>query len=177
MFDMITREKKENMVQELKARFQKSKASFLVDFKGMKVEQVTNLRKKLYPSQGEMKVVRNTLAKRALSGLYPEDGPVLKNLQGSNAFVFAYEDPAKVAKVLTEFSKDVEFLQLKCGILEGRDLEQPQIQALASLPSLEVLRAQLLGVMQAPASQLARTLKEVSAQLVRVLNAKTQKES
>jgi large subunit ribosomal protein L10 len=174
---MITREKKENLVQDLKARFQRSKASFLIDFKGMKVEQVTALRKKLHPNQGDMKVVRNTLAKRALNGLYPEDGPILKNLRGSNAFVFAYEDPAKVAKVLSDFSKDVEFLQLKRGILEGRDLEQTQVQALANLPSVEVLRAQLVRVMQAPGSKLVRTLKEVSTQLVRVLNAKTQKES
>jgi large subunit ribosomal protein L10 len=169
---MITRVDKETEIKNLSDRFKKSKAAFLVDFKGMKVEQVTSLRKKLFSLEAEMKVVRNTLAKRALAEFPKMDQAMGKAFVGTNALIFAYGDVAAPAKELTAFAKDVELFQLKTGYMDGQALDENRIKFLATLPSKDVLRAQLLGVLQAPATKLARTLKEAPASLVRVLAAK-----
>ncbi|MBX3017442.1 MAG: 50S ribosomal protein L10 [Bdellovibrionaceae bacterium] len=168
----MLRTEKEQEIQVFVEKFSKAKAAFLVDFKGMKVEQVTNLRKKLHPVKGEMKVFRNTLAKRALKG-FPEIEQALSgSFKGTNAVVFAYEDASALAKTLATFAKDVELLQLKTGVMDGQKMDSAKINFLATLPSKEVLRAQFLGVLQAPGTKLARTLKEAPASLVRVLAAR-----
>jgi large subunit ribosomal protein L10 len=174
---MMTRATKEQEIKALTDKFQKAKAAFLVDFKGMKVEQVTSLRKKLNPAEAEMKVVRNTLAKRALKGFPDMEKAITGSFKGTNAIVFAYGDVSAAAKTLSTFAKDVELLQLKTGVMDNQALDAGKINYLATLPSKDVLRAQLLGVFQAPASKLARTLNEVPASLARVLNAKAQQAS
>lgn len=166
---MITREEKAREIAALSEKFGKAKAAFLVDFKGMTVEQVTNLRKKLHPVESEMKVVRNTLAIRALMD-HPKSEPVLKDaFVGTNAIVFAYGDASASAKAVSDFAKDVEQMQVKSGVMDGSKLDANGIKALASLPSKEVLRAQLLGVLQAPMSKFLGTLNAVPSGFVRVL--------
>ncbi len=169
---MITRTDKEQEIKVLADKFAKSKAAFIVDFKGMKVEQVTDLRKKLHPAEAEMKVVRNTLAKRALKDHPQIDSALSSFFKGTNAIVFAYGDISAAAKTLSNFSKDVEVFQLKTGAMDGRALDENKIKFLATLPGKDQLRAQLLGVFLAPGSKLARTLNEVPASLARVLAAK-----
>ncbi len=172
---MMTRAEKSEMVKSLAEKFGKAKAAFLVDFKGMKVEQVTSLRKKLHPVESEMQVVRNTLAEKALEQ-YPEVEKVLKGvLRGTNAVVFAYGDVTASAKVLSTFAKDVELLQLKIGVMENAALDQEKIKYLATLPSKEVLRAQFLGLLQGPMSKFVGTLNAVPSGFVRVLAAQQEK--
>jgi large subunit ribosomal protein L10 len=172
---MITKNQKVDLIQEVSQSVKNSKAFFLVDYKGLKVEQVTGLRKKLFTIKGEMKVSRNTLAKRALSEQGIQDEGLVSSLSGTNAFVFAYEDAAAVAKAIYDYSKDHEHLKVKNGFMDGRSLDSNQVNFLATLPAKEVLQGQLLGVLLAPASKLARTLNEVPASLARVLNAQAQK--
>ncbi|MCS6838044.1 MAG: 50S ribosomal protein L10 [Bdellovibrionaceae bacterium] len=169
---MVTREDKARMINQVADSIKKSKAFFLVDFKGLKVDQVTQLRKKLYQAQAEMKVTRNTLALRALDREGIQDQTLRDAFVGTNAFVFAYQDVASVAKSISDFAKDLEIFKVKAGFMEGRILASQQIAFLASLPPLEVMRAQFLGVLNAPAARLARTLNEVPASLARVLQAK-----
>ena len=169
---MRTRATKEQEISSLSEKFRKAKAAFLIDFKGMKVEQVTDLRKKLDPAESEMKVVRNTLAKRALKEFPEIETALSSQFTGTNAIVFAYGDVSASAKTITAFAKDVEVLQLKTGVMDGQAMDQSRIQFLSTLPSKDVLRAQFLGVLQAPGTKLARTIKEVPASLVRVLAAK-----
>jgi large subunit ribosomal protein L10 len=169
---MITRADKEQEIKVLAEKFAKAKAAFIVDFKGLKVEQVTDLRKKLHPAESEMKVVRNTLAKRALLQ-YPEMGNALSSsFKGTNAIVFAYGDVSASAKTLSTFSKDVEVFQLKSGVMDGKVLNEDRIKFLSTLPGKDQLRAQFLGVLNAPGSKLVRTINEVPSALVRVLAAK-----
>ena len=169
---MITRADKEQEIKVLVDKFAKAKAAFIVDFKGMKVEQVTDLRKKLHPAESEMKVVRNTLAKRALLQ-YPEMGTALSSsFKGTNAIVFAYGDVTASAKTLSNFSKDVEVFQLKSGVMDGKVLNEDRIKFLSTLPGKDQLRAQFLGVLCAPAGKLVRTINEVPSAFVRVLAAK-----
>ncbi len=169
---MITRAIKEESVKLISDKFSKSKATFIVDFKGLKVEQVTDLRKKLFPIDSEMKVVRNTLAKRALKAFPEIDKALSDQFKGTNALVFSYGDVSATAKLLSNFAKDIEVFQLKTGAMDGRALDANKINFLATLPGKDQLRAQFLGVLQAPASKLARTLNEVPASLARVLAAK-----
>ncbi|MCX7674635.1 MAG: 50S ribosomal protein L10 [Bdellovibrionaceae bacterium] len=173
---MITREKKEALIQSVSESAKKSKAFFLVDFKGLSVENVTSLRKKLFNLGAELKVSRNTLAKIALKKAGISDQALDAQFIGNNAFVFAYQDPAAVAKAVSEFAKDQEALKLKSGFMDGQVLDQKQVVYLASLPSKETLQAQLLGVLLAPGSKLARTLNEVPASLARVLKARSEQQ-
>lgn len=169
---MITRAIKTEMIASLNDKFGKAKAAFLVDYKGMTVEQVTSLRKKLFPIESEMKVVRNTLALRALANHPGAEAALKDGFTGTNAIIFAYNDATVVAKTLSDFAKDVEQIQLKIGVMDGNKLSVENIKALASLPSKEVLRATLLGVMNAPATKFVQTLNAVPSGFVRVLAAK-----
>ena len=137
----------------------------------MSVEQVTDLRKKLQPAQAEMRVVRNTLCLRALKE-YPESDQALgEHLVGTNAVVFAFEDVGAIAKELSEFGKDVEHLELKAGVMDGNALDKAKITYLATLPTKDVLRAQLLGVLAAPATKMVRQLSAAPSSMVRLLAA------
>ncbi|MBX3021643.1 MAG: 50S ribosomal protein L10 [Bdellovibrionales bacterium] len=172
---MITREDKAAEITSLSEKFGRSKAAFLVDFKGMDVESVTKLRKTLKPVNSEMKVVRNTLAIRALSD-HPAIKPVLEDkLVGTNAIVFVYEDPSASAKALSTFGKDVEAFQLKSGVMDGAGLDEAGIKYLATLPGKNELRAMLLGTLAAPMSKFVRTLNAVPEGFVRVLNGQKEK--
>lgn len=171
---MITRADKAAEIASLSEKFGKSKAAFLVNFKGMSVEQVTTLRKKLVPVESEMKVVRNTLAVRALLD-HPKSEGIKDDFVGNNAIIFAYGDAAASAKALSDFAKDVELLQLKSGVMDGQRFDANGVKALASLPSKDVLRAMLLGTLQAPMSKFVGTLNAVPSGFVRVLAAQKDK--
>ncbi|MCK6598446.1 MAG: 50S ribosomal protein L10 [Bdellovibrionaceae bacterium] len=171
---MITRADKENEIKVISDKLAKSKAAFIVDFKGMKVDQVTDLRKKLHPVESEMKVVRNTLAKRALKDFPVMSDAVSTTFKGTNALVFAYGDVAAAAKTLSMFAKDIEVFQLKSGVMDGRKLDEKSINFLATLPGKDQLRAQFLALLNTPATQLVRTINEVPTALARVLKAKSE---
>ncbi len=168
---MITRADKAQEIDLLKSKFAKSKAAFIVDFKGLRVEQVTDLRKKLHPAESEMKVVRNTLAKLALKDQPEMEKALSTTLKGTNAIVFAYGDISASAKALSDYAKDNEVFQLKSGVMDGRAMSQDQVKYLATLPGKDVLRAQLLGTLNAPMSKFVRTLSAVPTGFARVLGA------
>lgn len=157
---LITRAEKEQEVKNLTDKLAKSKGAFVVDFKGMKVEQVTNLRKKLHTSESEMKVVRNTLARRALKDHPAVEKALTTSLKGTNAIVFSYGEVNATAKVLADFAKDVEVLQIKTGVMDGEGMDTAKINFLATLPGKDQLRSQFLMVLNAPGSKLARCINE-----------------
>ncbi|MCE3009025.1 MAG: 50S ribosomal protein L10 [Pseudobdellovibrionaceae bacterium] len=162
---MITRADKEQQIKALADKVAKSKGAFVVDFKGMKVEQVTSLRKKLSSSESEMKVVRNTLARRALKDFPKVSEALDKSFKGTNALVFSYGEVNTTAKILADFAKDVEVLQIKTGVMDGEALNDAKIKFLATLPGKNELRAMFLGVLNAPGSKLARCLNEYAKKL------------
>lgn len=173
---MLTRQRKAELVKDLSEKFGRSKAAFLVDFKGLSVEQVTEVRKALNAVGAEFKVTRNTLAKRALADHEAESSVLSDKLVGTNAFVFAYEEAPASAKALTDFTKDFEFLKIKSGVMSGEELNENKIKFLSTLPGKDELRAKLLGTLQAPASQLARVMAAVPQGMVTVLKAYSEKE-
>lgn len=172
---MITRADKAQEIASLSEKFGRAKAAFLVDFKGMTVEQVTSLRKKLVPVEAEMKVVRNTLAIRALADHPASESAIKDSFVGNNAVIFAFGEAPASAKALADFAKEVELLQLKAGVMDGQKLDASKIKALANLPSKEVLRSMLLGALQAPMSKFVGTLNGVPSGFVRVLAAQKSK--
>ena len=143
----------------------KSNGAFIVDFKGLRVEQVTNLRKQLHKTDSEMKVVRNTLARRAFKDFPKIDEAMTASLKGTNAIVFSYGEVNATAKALADFAKDNELLQIKSGVMDGEKLDDAKIKFLATLPGKDQLRAMFLGVLNAPGSKLARCLAEYQKKL------------
>ena len=168
---MLTKQIKSQYVSEVSSHFEKAQASFIVNFQGLNVEQMTDLRDKLRSKKSQMRVVRNTLVRKALEGNDIQE-KFNKFLAGTNAFVFAFEDISGTAKVLSEFAEDTS-LALKTGLVGEKLLSAQEIGHLASLPSLEELRAQLLSVFSAPAQRLLRVFNEVPSSFVRVLSGST----
>ena len=173
---MLSREAKKAQVNQLVDSFSKSKASFLVNCMGLNVEQMTELRKNLKQSKGNIQVIRNTLSLRAM-----ENNEVLKQtyssfMRGPNAFVLAYDDVAKVAKIIDKLSEENEVFQIKGAVLEGKALSQEEVKTLAQLPSQEVLKAQFLGLLSTPLTKFLSTMKEVPQSFARLLSAKNQSE-
>lgn len=168
---MSTREQKAQEVAEISERFGRAKAAFLVDFKGLTVESITKLRKSLRQTQSELKVVKNTLALRALKEHEKFGLPLKDHFTGNNAVVFAYEDASAPAKALTAFAKENEALVLKTGAMDGRGFNEAQIKYLSTLPGKPELQAKLLGTLQAPMQRMVATLNEVPSKFVRLLAA------
>ena len=162
----MLRADKDTDIKLISEKLAKAKGAFVVDFKGMKVEQVTSLRKKLHAAESEMKVVRNTLAKRAFKD-HPAIGSAFEStMKGTNAIVFAFNEVVGVAKTLADFGKDVEALKIKTGMMDGEALDANKIKFLATLPGKDQLRAQFLCL-----------LKEPSARLVRLMNVYATKDA
>lgn len=163
------------LIEDLLKRVNASPFLFVVDYTGLKVDKFAELRKRLAPIGAEIHVFKNTLVKKAAERAgYP--GDLGKALEGQTAVVTGAQDVCAAAKVLKNFSAEFERPKLKAGVLDGALLDVAGIQALADLPSKDVLLATLLGVLQAPASQLVRLLNEPAAALARVLKAKSDAE-
>ena len=174
---MITRLEKQKQIQIISDNIKKAKASFLINFQGLSVQQITEIRKDLRnDGLADMKVCRNTLVRKALDA-YPAIKEYLSpSLTGPNAFVFAYDDPSRVAKILSNYVDKTETLQIKPGVLEGKGISVQDIKVLATLPSIEILRAQFLSVLSAPMSRLQAVFSAVPKGLLQALSAYKDKE-
>lgn len=163
----MNREEKAANVAALHERFKRAKVTLLATSQGLSVAKVQQLRRAVKQAGGEYKVAKNTFARRALKETAYDKLEAL--LEGPTGLVFGYADPVAVTKVLVKFAEENEKLLIKAGILGDRMLEPAAVAALAKLPSREVLLAQVLGLLQAPAAQLLRTLQEPGARLVRLV--------
>jgi large subunit ribosomal protein L10 len=164
---------KEAMLAEYMEWLGKSQAVGLVEYSGLKMKDLDVIRARARESGGEFHVVKNKLAKLALEKAgytVPAD-----YAEKSTAIGFAFNDPASFTKALTEVTKGMEAVKVKGGFLDAQALSVAQVKSLASLPPLPVLRAQLLGVLQAPASKLVRTLAEPGRSLAAVVKAYSDK--
>jgi large subunit ribosomal protein L10 len=153
----------------------KSRALILAEYKGLTMAELDALRSRMRVTGGEFHVIKNTLGKLAFreAGLnIPE-----QYLEGSTAIGFAFEDAPGVAKMFSEYARTSEFLKIKGGFLGTEVMSPEQVKALADLPPLPVLRARLLGVIQAPAARLARTIAEPARQIAAVFKAYADRES
>lgn len=167
-------EQKQALVSEVSAKLANAQALIVAEYRGLNVERVTQLRSKARQSGVYLRVLKNTLARRAVQGTPFEK--LSEQLVGPLMYGIS-EDPVAGAKVLSEFAKENEQFVIKAGAMPGAVMSPQDIKALAALPSREQLIATLLGTLQAPMTKLVRTLNEVPGKFVRTLAAlKEQKE-
>jgi len=166
------RPEKITIVEDLQAKLNASPFVIVTDYSGLRVEEFSTLRNRLADNGAECKVVKNTFLRRAMSDAGLPD--VSADLKGQTAIVMGEKDVAAAAKVLKTFVGEFKKLEIKLGVVDKMVLNSDQVNAIADLPSREVLLGQLLGVLQAPAGALVRLLNEPAASLARVLNAKAE---
>jgi large subunit ribosomal protein L10 len=160
---------KEQSVKELSELFSASDAAYVLSYQGTNCAQLTNFRKELRTTGASFAIVKNTLAKRAISET--SAGDLSSHFKGPVAVVWAKEDVVSPAKVISKHSKALETLSVKAGLFEGRVISKDEVDGIATLPSKEELLSKLLALINAPATQLVRLLNAPGTQLVRVLDA------
>lgn len=169
----LTRERKEQVLAQYQKWVDDSQSVVLVEYTGIKMAELDIIRAKLRDTGGEFHIVKNTFVLKILkaNGVSVPDGYLKK----STAMAFAFKDAAATTKALTDATVKMDKIKLKGGFLGKQALNNAQVKALAELPPLPVVRAMLLGTIQAPASQLVRTLAEPARSLAYVLRANTEK--
>jgi len=167
------RPEKASIVSDLSEKLKGSPFLLVTDYQRMKVDQFGELRNRLAPAGAEVRVVKNSFLKRAMadSGM-PDVGD---KLTGQTAIVMGENDVAPVAKILKSFAAEFKIAALKIGVVDKAVLSTSDVEALAELPAREILLAQLLGLFQAPATQLVRVLNEPASAFARLLKAKGDK--
>ncbi|MBN1537797.1 MAG: 50S ribosomal protein L10 [Anaerolineales bacterium] len=169
----ISKERKNEFVTQYTDWVNRSKALVFTEYRGLTMKDIDELRGKIREAGGEFHIVKNTLGKIAFekAGLQVPQG----YFEGTTAVGFAFEDVAAITKIVSEFSRTSEFVKIKGGYLENAPIDAEAVKSLAELPPLPVMRAQLLGTILAPASQLVRVLNEPARQVACVVQAFSEK--
>lgn len=169
-------DEKKRIVEELHEKFSKSEVVILTDYKGLDVDSINDLRRRLRESQIQYQVVKNSLLIRASKDT---DVELIKDsFKGPSAVALSFEDPVSPAKVLTKFASENQKLEIKVGVMNGKVLDISAIKALSALPSREVIIGQLLSVMNGVPTGFVRALVDVQRRLLNVIMAiKEQKEA
>ena len=163
----VTRAEKEAELQQLQDAFKGCESAILVDYCGLNVPQVTELRRQLRAAKARYRVVKNTLAKRAVQGTPFE--PLGAHLSGTTAVAYTGADPVALAKALTTFAKAAPKLTIKAAVVQGRTIRPAEVTDLAALPGKPQLYAKLLFLLQAPMQQFLSVLTAAPRNLVNVL--------
>jgi large subunit ribosomal protein L10 len=171
----LSRQKKEEVLAQYQKWIEDSQAVVLVEYTGIKMAALDTIRAKLRDTGGEFHIIKNTFARK----VFEANGMTVpaEYLVKSTAIAFAFKDAAATTKALTDATVKMEAIKLKGGFLGKQALSQAQVKALAELPPLPVVRAQLLGTLQAPASKLVRTLAEPARSLAYVIGARSEQAS
>jgi len=166
----LDRREKEQVVSDLHKRVEQFKAVVLTNYRGLNVEQMTRLRRRLREEKISYNVVKNTMMKLASKGTDLEK--LVDTFEGPTAVAIAYGDPIPLAKILTEFQKTLPALEIKAVLVEGMEIPPSEVKSLASMPPREVIFAQVLGGIQTPAGQLAGTILSAVQQVLGAIHAR-----
>jgi large subunit ribosomal protein L10 len=170
----MDRAQKQEAIEALKGVFADSGAVVVTHYLGLTVAEMTDLRGRLRTEGATLQVVKNTLAQKALAGAAGEAGDAL--FTGPVAIAYA-QDPVSAAKIATQYAKDNDKFSVVGGLMGQQVLDQKAVTALASLPSLDQLRAKIIGLLNAPATKIAGVLQAPAGQLARVMNAYATKDA
>ena len=164
-----TRQNKAEEMEGLKELLQEAQLALIIDYQGLSVAEITELRNRLRPTGTACKVTKNTLMRLAVAG---DDNwePMGEFLQGSSAFLLVKDDIGSAVRAYQSFRKDTKKTEFRGGVMQGQALTEDQVKAIADLPSKEVLIAQVAGALNAVATKLAVGLNEVPSSLARSLN-------
>ena len=152
----MNRADKQGTIQQIQEVIQKNEAFYLVDFKGLKVKEISALREKVKETSGSLRVVKNTLLRKAAEGTTLSGAEAW--MEGPTALAWSQSDPIPLAKTLVTFAKENPHLKVKGGVVEGKAVDAAAVEELSKLPGINEIRAQLLALLQAPATKLARVL-------------------
>jgi large subunit ribosomal protein L10 len=170
-----TRENKSTVINDIRDRLQESQLAVLIDYKGLSVAELSNLRQRLRPNGGSCKIAKNTFVHLAVDG--DENWqPMQEFLKGQAALLLAKDDLSSVIKAYKSFQKETKKTEVVGGVLEGRALTKAEVEALGDLPSKEQLIAQIAGGINALATKLAFAVKEVPASIARGIKAYSEQE-
>jgi large subunit ribosomal protein L10 len=171
----ISKERKKALVTQYQELFSASSALIMTGYSGLSVKELEGLRRKIREVGGEFHIIKNNLADRAFkgTGLPMPEG----SLEGPTAIGFAFEDVIGVAKAIVDLARDTEIAYVKGAVIEGVVYDTAQVTQMANLPPMPIVQAQLLSVLQAPASRVAGVLSGSVKQLVNVLNAYAETEA
>jgi large subunit ribosomal protein L10 len=165
----VDRQEKTTVVDAFQDKFRTATMAVVTDYRGLSVGKMTQLRCDIREAAGEYKIAKNNLVRLAIRDTSYQ---ALEDfMTGPNGWVFAYDDPVSLSKALVKFADGNAALTIKGAVLDGALLEPVQVKGLALLPSLPELQAQVLSLMQAPATRLLQTIQEPGGQLVRLLEA------
>jgi large subunit ribosomal protein L10 len=165
----MKKQQKTTIVEDLAASFGRASIAIVSEFRGMTAGESTEVRRRIRAASGEMRVAKNSLVRRAIKGTAYE--ALEEKLGGQIGLFLSYADPVAVAKAFTSFGPLGDKLKLRGAVLGGKPLSAEEVQALATLPPREVVLGQLLGLLNAPATQLVRLLNEPGSYLARVIDA------
>ncbi|MDH4229479.1 MAG: 50S ribosomal protein L10 [Nitrospirota bacterium] len=171
----MNRTKKEDVVDFVRNQFDRANFTIVAGYKGLAMSQLTELRSELRKANGSFRVVKNTLARRALQGHEAE--ALAEHLRGPVGIVFAYGDPAAAAKAVKEFAKGAKGFEVSVGFIEGSVLTASGVEQIADLPSREELLAKLVGSMNRPISGVVNVLAGPLRNLVYALSAVAEKKA
>jgi large subunit ribosomal protein L10 len=164
----MNRQSKGHAVSDIREKILKSKAIFITEYKGIKVGELTNLRRELRAKSGDLKIVKNTLFLLAAKGVLPEIEE--KVFTGSTAVMFSYGDPAVVVKQIVGFSKNNPLLVIKGGVVDNSFVVPEKVVLFSTLPEKEVLIGMLVNVLSSPISRLVYAVASPISGLITVLN-------
>jgi large subunit ribosomal protein L10 len=174
---VLSRAQKQEQAEEIKDKFSRATCVYLADYRGIDVESVNRLRRRIRAEGAgdfEYRVVKNTVIQRAAAET--DMAGISGHFEGPTAVAISYGDPVGLAKILADFADEHDVFEIKAGLLEGTPIEADEIRKLASLPSLDALRGKIVGLLVAPATKIARVVSEPGAQLARVLAARGRQE-
>jgi len=170
---MLSKETKQEVINQINERFKSNPSVFVLEFKGLTVKELGNVRKDLRQTNSELKIVKNTLLKKAAEDT--DAGQLSDLFVGSTAIAFCDEDSAATAKVFVKSAKEYELLNIKGGLLEGKIVTVDEIEKISKLPSRVELIAQFMGLLNSPMSNLLYSLQNMQTKFLHALEALKEK--